>query len=291
MKRTLVGASLALALTACATSRDMTKPLEVWHNFDAPNISQPQLAENQSMVVFYRQDDVQGPAVNVYVNGDYQASLLPNAYSTVAVCATRNLMTSSFTLPGFGNRTQGVYYTSPVNEVTYVKVSQDVNGELSFVRVEKAIAEQVIAKLPRGTQTLSRVKTHCGEVVLANAELGAGALFKFNKSSYQDILPQGKKEIADFSAKIATLAGATKVVVSGHTDPEGTASYNQRLSQQRAETVKKALQNAGITLPIEAVGYGKNQPVVTHCASLNGVAKQECNQPNRRVEITVYGNK
>lgn len=293
MKKSLVTIVLGLVLSACSQT-SINKPLEVWKNFEQSAVSTLQFGENQSLVVFYRQSDILGPAVNLYVNGDYQASLLPNAYTPIAVCSAKNLFTSSFvTNTAFGNRSQGVHYVTPVNEIVYVKVIQEKNSKLNFIRVEKSVAEQEIALLPKENQTLSRVRTaqNCGKPVLANAELNVSALFAFNKAGYNDILPNGKQEIIKFAVRIGELQGATKVVVSGHTDPEGSANYNQMLSQKRAETVKTALQSAGMNLPVEAVGYGKSQPVVTHCNNLKNKAKQECNKPNRRVEITVYGNK
>ncbi|OOF37295.1 hypothetical protein BKK49_11495 [Rodentibacter rarus] len=161
MKRSLAAVALGLALTACSTQGLNDRPLEVWSNFKQSSVSSQQLEENQSLVVFYRQNDVQGSAVNVYVNGDYQTSLLPNAYSAVSVCATKNLFTSSFsTTKDFGNRTQGMYYTLPANEIVYVKVKQETNGKLNFVRIEKSVAENEVAKLPKENQTLSRVRSN-----------------------------------------------------------------------------------------------------------------------------------
>lgn len=293
MKKILLGATAALVLSACST-RGANEPLEVWNNFEKANISAEKLGENQSLLVFYREGDVQGPAANVYVNGNYQTSLLPNAVSPVAVCSAKNLLTTSFTTNAqFGNRSEGVHYTSPVGEITYVKVAQEANGKLNFVRVNADEAQQAIAQLPKESQTLSRVPApqNCGTPVLANETLDASALFAFNKSGVKDILPRGREDIAAFAEKIPAMGGVTKVVVSGHTDPEGSDRYNQALSQKRANTVKALLQKQGVTLPVEAVGYGESQPVVTHCSSLKGKEKQACNQPNRRVEITVFGNK
>ncbi|WP_053067701.1 OmpA family protein [Muribacter muris] len=293
MKKTLLCASLALALSACSTSRVGNQPLEAWENFKTSTISMKNLGDEHALVVFYRQDDIQGPAVNVFVNGAYQASLLPNALSPVAVCADKNLLSSSFSSAStFGNRKDGVQHTFPSKEVTYIKLVQESNGKLSFVKVNSQDAQNAISHLPQVNQTLSRViaPRHCLSV-LANESLDASALFAFNKSSYQDILPAGKKSIAEFANRIPTLGSVTKITVAGHTDPSGSEHYNQVLSQKRAETVKMALINAGVNAQIDALGYGKSQPIVTHCEALKGKAKQECNQPNRRVEITVYGNK
>ncbi|TCP92040.1 outer membrane protein OmpA-like peptidoglycan-associated protein [Cricetibacter osteomyelitidis] len=289
MKKTLLGLSMVLALTGCA--RDANQPLEVWNNFEKSSIS-AQLGENQALVVFYRQDDITGQAVNVFVDGDYQASLLPNAFSPVAVCADKHLFSASFsTANQFGNRTQGVNYTLPVDEVNYVKVSQ-VNGKLSFERVESEVGSAAVSKLPKENQTLSRVPTptNCGTAVMAVENLEAGALFGFNKSGYNDILPNGKAQIQAFADKAKTMPNISKITVSGHTDPVGSAAYNQALSQKRANTVKLALEKAGVTTPIVAMGYGKAEPIVTTCDAYQGTQRNQCNQPNRRVEIAVYGN-
>ncbi|TCP90149.1 outer membrane protein OmpA-like peptidoglycan-associated protein [Cricetibacter osteomyelitidis] len=289
MKKTLLGLSMVLALTGCA--RDANQPLEVWNNFEKSSVS-AQLGDNQALVVFYRQDDIAGQAANIYVDGNYQASLLPNAFSPIAVCADKHLFSVSFSSANqFGNRTQGVNYTLPVGEVNYVKVSQ-VNGKLSFERVESAVGSAAVSKLPKENQTLSRVPapTNCGTAVMAVENLEAGALFGFNKSGYNDILPNGKAQIQAFADKAKAMPNISKITVSGHTDPVGSAAYNQALSQKRANTVKLALEKAGVTAPIVAMGYGKAEPIVTTCDAYQGTQRNQCNQPNRRVEIAVYGN-
>lgn len=293
MKRSLLGVAVALTLTGCSL-RDANEPLEVWNTFDQPKISTEQLGENQSLLVFFREGDIQGPAANIYINGNYQASLLSNAVTPVAVCSAQNLLTTSFSSNAqFGNRSQGVNYTLPVGEVSYVKMIQESNGNLNFLRVSAEEAQQVVANLPKENQTLSRVPApaNCGEPILANETLDASALFAFNKSSARDILPKGKREIDEFVQKIGTFRGVTRIEVSGHTDPVGSEKYNRVLSQKRAETVKAILIKSGVNAPIEAIGYGESKPVVTHCSALKGKAKEACNEPNRRVDITVYGNR
>ncbi|OOF64382.1 OmpA family protein [Rodentibacter sp. Ppn85] len=286
MKKTFLCLGMVVALTGCA--RDANQPLEKWSNFEQSKIN-AQLAENQSLAVFYRQDDVEGPAVNIYIDSNYQTSLLPNAFTPIAVCADKHLFSASYTTnTQFGNRTQGVNYTLPVNEVAYIKVEQQ-NGKLTFTRVESEIGAQAVSQLPRENQTFSRVPApnNCGAGVLAVESLDASALFGFNKSSYNDILPNGKEKIQEFAAKTKTMS-ISKITVSGHTDPVGSDSYNKALSQKRANTVKLALQKAGVTASISAVGYGKAEPVVSNCEAYKSAQRNQCNQPNRRVEIAVY---
>ncbi|NKI34696.1 OmpA family protein [Wenzhouxiangella sp. XN79A] len=73
----------------------------------------------------------------------------------------------------------------------------------------------------------------------------------------------------------------TVLVVDGHTDSTGPNSYNQRLSEARAETVADYLINRGVRpVRIEAYGYGEDYPVAS-----NGNA--EGRRQNRRVELTL----
>ena len=73
-----------------------------------------------------------------------------------------------------------------------------------------------------------------------------------------------------------------KVVVEGHTDSIGSAAYNLRLSQERAESVRNYLIDNFQVDPnkITAKGYGEIIPVADN-------STQEGRQKNRRVVITV----
>ncbi len=70
-----------------------------------------------------------------------------------------------------------------------------------------------------------------------------------------------------------------QVEVGGHTDNTGPASYNQTLSQQRADAVRNQLVQKGAKPgQVTAVGYGQNKPIAD-----NGTASGRAQ--NRRVEI------
>ncbi|WP_279445376.1 OmpA family protein [Actinobacillus arthritidis] len=297
MKKLLTVATVAVALSACSV-RTPEGTLEHWDNYGNTELTTKGLQENQALAVFYRPESVTGEAINVYVNGDYQASLLEKSYTPIAVCASKQLFSASRTSDtAFGNRTEGARYTLPVQEIGYIRVTSDAKGQAVLTKVTKDVAEQEMASLKLVKNTLSRVVTHknCEPVIVA-VDLSASALFPINKSNYVSVLPEGKKQIADFAKHIKTLdaSNINRIVVSGYTDPEGRKAYNQKLSERRAETVSKALKEHGITARVEAVGYGAQDFLVPNCAVLHPKNKKErsvCNQPNRRVEIVVYGNK
>jgi outer membrane protein OmpA-like peptidoglycan-associated protein len=61
------------------------------------------------------------------------------------------------------------------------------------------------------------------------------------------------------------LAGALTVEVGGHTDNQGDAEFNQKLSEDRAQAVVRALVERGVPqAAITAAGYGETRPVATN---------------------------
>ncbi|MFT7373986.1 MAG: outer membrane protein OmpA-like peptidoglycan-associated protein [Oleiphilaceae bacterium] len=71
----------------------------------------------------------------------------------------------------------------------------------------------------------------------------------------------------------------TAIDITGHTDSTGSLAFNQTLSEQRADSVKYALQNASIASGrIHSSGKGPRFPVASNTTS-------EGKQANRRVEL------
>ena len=76
----------------------------------------------------------------------------------------------------------------------------------------------------------------------------------------------------------------TTVNVIGHTDNTGAASYNQDLSQRRAQAVASVLINAGVAPQrIRSIGRGEDSPIASNLTP-------EGRQQNRRVEIIITPN-
>jgi OOP family OmpA-OmpF porin len=80
--------------------------------------------------------------------------------------------------------------------------------------------------------------------------------FGFNKTNLTD----GAMLVVKQAAEAARSEGSASILVTGHTDTAGSSAFNQRLSQTRAVTVKKALVAEGIPASaITATGKGKNE--------------------------------
>ena len=72
--------------------------------------------------------------------------------------------------------------------------------------------------------------------------------------------------------------------IDGFTDSVGTDSYNEDLSQRRADAVKAALINRGVQPSrVGTEGYGKAYPVANNTDSGG-------RQLNRRVEVVIGGD-
>jgi len=76
----------------------------------------------------------------------------------------------------------------------------------------------------------------------------------------------------------------TDLLIVGHTDSSGSADLNQRLSEQRAASVKAYLSGKGISgARIVTKGMGPSEPIADN-ATKDGMAK------NRRVEFAITAN-
>jgi outer membrane protein OmpA-like peptidoglycan-associated protein len=77
-----------------------------------------------------------------------------------------------------------------------------------------------------------------------------------------------------------------KIDVRSHTDSRGTADYNQKLSQKRAESTRTWLIEKGIAPErLTANGYGESK-LINQCAE--GVkCTTEQHQANRRSEFII----
>jgi OOP family OmpA-OmpF porin len=102
-----------------------------------------------------------------------------------------------------------------------------------------------------------------------------GVLFDFNKSTLQPASDAVLRQVADLLAKDKIL----KLEVQGHTDNVGSDTYNQTLSEARAQAVAAWLTKQGVAAArLSAHGYGKTRPVADN-------NNDEGRAKNRRVEI------
>ena len=111
--------------------------------------------------------------------------------------------------------------------------------------------------------------------------LSATELFAFDSARLT--LPQPRLD--DIAAALAADPSITDVDITGHADRLGSAKYNMKLSERRANAVRDYLVSKGIAPErLKAYGKGETMPVVT-CTDKNRAALIKCLEPNRRVEV------
>jgi OOP family OmpA-OmpF porin len=93
------------------------------------------------------------------------------------------------------------------------------------------------------------------------------------------VTPQGAAVLEKVAAKYKTC-GDVQVIVSGHTDRKGDASYNVGLSQRMANNVRSYLVDRGVAPGnMTTQAFGETRP---HVSTPDGASEPK----NRRVEIT-----
>ena len=127
------------------------------------------------------------------------------------------------------------------------------------------------------------------EVVNKKFALSSDVLFAFGKANLK---PEAAQSLDNLQQEIAKVGSLSSVEVAGYTDRIGSDKYNQKLSQERANTVANYLVSKSIPQDvIRAVGYGEANPVTGNtCDSVKGrKALIACLAPDRRVEVSVSG--
>ena len=120
--------------------------------------------------------------------------------------------------------------------------------------------------------------------------LSTDALFGFGKSTLK---PAGEAKLDELVGKLRGI-NIQSITDTGHADRFGSEELNQRLSEERAMTVKNYLVGKGIDSNlIASSGKGESQPM-TAAGDCKGPATAKviaCLAPDRRVDLEVFGTR
>jgi outer membrane protein OmpA-like peptidoglycan-associated protein len=156
---------------------------------------------------------------------------------------------------------------------------QQADEQLALARQSAEQAEQ--EKLQLREQLRQQLN-----VILETRETARGLIINmsdvlFDTGKYS-LKPGAREKLAKVSGIILAHPGLN-LQIEGHTDSVGGDDYNQRLSEQRAYSVRDYLVGQGISGgTILALGLGKTAPVTTNSTAVG-------RQQNRRVELVVSG--
>src|SRR3954468_19628367 len=128
--------------------------------------------------------------------------------------------------------------------------------------------------------------------VIEKVSLSSDVLFEFGKATLRD---EGKHKLDELAGRISD-ANIEEIVAVGHADRIASEQFNQQLSEQRAQAVKAYLVDKGMAAQlVKTEGKGESQPV-TNCGKMgaeraNNKKLVQCLQPDRRVDIEVFGTR
>lgn len=119
--------------------------------------------------------------------------------------------------------------------------------------------------------------------------LSSDVLFGYDSA---EISLEGKTELDVAASVVVEKIQLDRVRVLGHTDRIGSDAYNSSLSKRRAEAVRNYLVSKGVPdYLVTAEGRGAAEPVVACDGTRVTTALKSCLQPNRRVQITIHGQR
>ncbi len=108
----------------------------------------------------------------------------------------------------------------------------------------------------------------------------SGILFDVNMATLRS---QAQQNLRDLAVSLEEYEG-TDVLVVGHTDGTGAASYNQGLSERRADAARMFLLGAGLeSQRVTAMGRGEEEPIDSNDTDSG-------RQANRRVEVAIFAS-
>jgi outer membrane protein OmpA-like peptidoglycan-associated protein len=120
----------------------------------------------------------------------------------------------------------------------------------------------ILASEPKVDEKVSTLASEPKEkvVILAFEDVH----FDFDKSTFTE----EAQVILKRNIQILKENPKVKVRIAGYTSASGSESYNQRLSERRANAVKEYLTKEGVVAParLSTIGYGKTRPAECEAA-------------------------
>ncbi|GGL93186.1 porin [Pseudomonas asuensis] len=156
---------------------------------------------------------------------------------------------------------------------------QTVKLRMTEQQLQGVDAQRTQARLDARTAQLKQLQ---GQLNAKQTERGTvvtfgNVLFDLNQATLKPAGMTNVQQLATFLQQNPER----QVIVEGYTDSTGSDSYNQQLSERRANAIKTALVSMGIS-PTRIVtrGYGKSFPVASNSTAADRAM-------NRRVEVTI----
>ena len=301
---------LAFAAVQSAVAQSSTSRVSIEAFGEAYTAALPAPAE-QTRVFVYRSSQLPNALpVNLYLNGKYHASLLGGGFTEF--CAAPGSVNVKVALDDASKlhtskSDAGQRLILKAGQTIFLKVDESTLPAIGLLSGTEAQTKSEMLGTRRQIHTISRANAAvaCAEpavVAVAPAPppapkppvpreyaLETDALFEFGKaelraSGYNAIESLVQRLLQDFSS-------VERIRLVGYTDPIGSAAFNKKLSQQRADVVARQITSRSIPVErgIDVEGRGSVELVKTGCGNTPTPENKICHAPNRRVMVVITG--
>ncbi len=187
----------------------------------------------------------------------------------------------------------GEAYLQLYDGYNLISVQSDGKEKWQKIISTQKTQDAIIVKLKNAVtlkkDTIIQYIEKVAPATINNVEVKEGATLIFNNIYYDYNSYEIKKGAAyelDELAIIMKKNPKLKILLSSHTDSRGEASYNQKLSENRAQAAKQYLVSKGVfSNQISTIGYGETQ-LRNHCK--DGIKCSEAEHIyNRRTEVKI----
>lgn len=158
----------------CIIATSLFSKVENWDTFSEQKAEQTskqksmQTASTLSQIVIIRPKEMDGTAVNIYVDGEYLSSLLPGAYTQELICAGKHRINLAYTNVAYKYKQkrengQRIHFKSGEKQQVYMLIKK--NGKLTFQNYPENNVPKLLKRYTKKqTHTISRVnKRQCAQ--------------------------------------------------------------------------------------------------------------------------------
>ena len=189
----------------------------------------------------------------------------------------RTTNATTVTIDGIGQvNVNGTQTVSPSNSTNFHLTAK---GDGGTVEANVRVTVRVATTPAGGTTVMGDTGANRGSAVSDEAFHAAVQDVFFDYDSY-DLRPDAQNAAVSAAAFLVAHPDI-RVLVGGYCDDRGSAEYNLALGENRANSAKTALVNAGVApARVRVISYGKEKQFCTE-------ENETCWQENRRAQFTI----
>jgi outer membrane protein OmpA-like peptidoglycan-associated protein len=276
--KVLTGIGMALALGACAS---MPQPNATLENARAA----VQTAETDPNVSKYAPLDLERAKQDLSAAEDAAARHRDAEVNQPAYLATQNARLAQAHAAAKADDARVAAGQAERDRIMLAARTREAENAKASAANSRAVAEVALSQRDQAKEETARVQAELDALKATPTPRGlvltlGDVMFDTGRS---ELKSGGLRKIEQL-AQFLNEHSDRRVQIDGFTDSVGGDSYNEELSQRRADAVKAALVSRGVDPSrIGTEGYGKAYPVASN-SDAGG------RQLNRRVEVVIGGN-